>query len=83
MKTGLRLVFLWRYAYPLLCLLVRSPASVYLPVSICQFRLVPIRWRMASGSACLQHIGPYRIEHQGWWASSYAGAMPKRQGDAR
>ena len=51
------------------------PASVYLAVSAGAYPL--------SGSACLQKIGPYRIEHQGWWASSYAGAMPKRQGDAR
>ena len=65
-------------------------ASVCVPVSAGAYPM--------SGSACLQKIGlqkiglqkiglqkigPYRIEHQGWWASSYAGAMPKQQGDAR
>jgi hypothetical protein len=45
MKTGLRLVFLWRYAYPLLCLLVRSLASVYLPVSAGAYPLAYGQWQ--------------------------------------
>jgi hypothetical protein len=54
-----------------------SAAGAFLPV--------PIRRRMASGSiACPHKIGSHRIEHQGFvGVSSYAGAMPKRQIDAR
>ncbi len=38
-------------------------------------------WSVAASLALIR-LAPIRLRIRGLWASSYAGAMPKRQGDA-